>query len=50
VLRSILEDEKRTADKPTRDLIDEVLKVSPERLLQEHLAFRNRQIRAGKWE
>jgi hypothetical protein len=50
VLHSILEAEKRSADKPTQDLIDEVLKVDPARMQRDMLAFRNRQIRSGKWE
>jgi len=49
VLHSILEAEKRSADKPTQDLIDEVLKVDPGRMQRDMLAFRNRQIRSGKW-
>jgi hypothetical protein len=50
VLHSILEAEKRSADKPTQDLINEVLKVDPARMQRDMLAFRNRQIRSGKWE
>jgi hypothetical protein len=42
--------EKRSADKHTQDLIDEVLRVDPVRLQVEMIAFRNRQIRSGKWE
>ena len=50
VLHSILEAEKRSADKTTQDLIDDVLKVDPARMQRDMLAFRNRQIRSGKWE
>jgi len=50
VLRSILEEEKRTADKPTRDLIDQILNRDPRRMQREMLAFRQKQIRSGKWE
>jgi len=49
-LRSILEEEKRTADKPTRDLIDQILNRDPGRMQREMLAFRERQIKSGKWE
>jgi hypothetical protein len=50
LVRSILEGEKRTADKPTQDIIDEVLTRDPQRMQREMLEFRNRQIRTGKWE
>jgi hypothetical protein len=50
VLHSILEAEKRSADRHTQDLIDEMLRVDPVRLQLEMIAFRNRQIRSGKWE
>jgi hypothetical protein len=50
VLHSILETEKRSADKRTQELIDEVLRVDPVRMQQEMMSFRNRQIRSGKWE
>ena len=50
LLRSILEDQKRTADKPTRDLIDEILNRDPARMQREMFTFRERQIRSGKWE
>ena len=50
VLRSILEDERRTADRATRDLIYDILKRDPERMQQEMFAFRDRQFRSGKWK
>jgi hypothetical protein len=50
VLRSILEEEKRTADKPTRDLIDQILTRDPRRMQWEMFAFRERQIKSGKWK
>ena len=50
LLRSILEDEKRTADKPTRDLINEILTTDPQWMQKQMFAFRHRQIRSGKWE
>jgi len=50
VLRSILEEEKRTADKPTRELINDVLNRDPVRMQQEMFAFRDRQFRSGKWK
>ncbi|MDP9203848.1 MAG: hypothetical protein M3P12_00105, partial [Gemmatimonadota bacterium] len=50
LVRTILEREKRTVDKPTQDIIDEVLTRDPQRMQREMLEFRNRQIRAGKWE
>lgn len=49
VLRSILEEEKRTADKPKRDLIDQILNRDPRRMQREMFAFRQRQIKSGKW-
>jgi hypothetical protein len=49
VVRSILEEEKRTADKPRRDLIDQILNRDPGRMQREMLAFRQKQIRSGKW-
>ena len=50
LVHSILEEEKRTADKPKQDLVDEILKRDPERMRQEMVDFRNKQIGAGKWE
>ena len=50
VLRSILEEQKRTADKPTRDLIDQILNRDPGRMQREMLAFREKQVKSGKWE
>jgi hypothetical protein len=50
VLRSLLEEDKRTADKPTRELIDQILNRDPARMQREMLAFRERQVKLGKWE
>ena len=50
VVHSILEDAKGSADKPTQDLIDDILKRDPARMRREMFEFRDRQIRAGKWE
>ena len=48
-VRSILEGEMRTADKPTRDLIDEILNRDPGRMQREMFTFRERRIKSGKW-
>jgi hypothetical protein len=50
LLRSILEDEKRTADKATRDLINEILTTDPQWMQKQMFAFRDRQFRSGKWK
>jgi hypothetical protein len=50
LVHSILEEEKRTADKPKQDLVDEILKRDPERMRKEMVNFRNKQIGTGKWE
>ena len=50
LLRSILEDEKRTADKATRDLINDILTTDPQWMQKQMFAFRDRQFRSGKWK
>jgi hypothetical protein len=50
LVHSILEEEKRTSDKLKQDLIDDILKRDPERMRQEMVDFRNKQIGAGKWK
>jgi len=49
VVRSTLEEEKRTADKRTQDLINEILTTDPQWMQKQMHAFRDRQIRSGKW-
>ena len=50
LVRSLLEEEKRTSDKLREDLVDDILKRDPERMRQEMVDFRNKQIRSGKWK
>jgi hypothetical protein len=50
LVRSLLEEEKRTSDKLKEDLVDDILKRDPERMRQEMVDFRNKQIMLGKWK
>jgi hypothetical protein len=50
LVRSILEGEKRTADKRTRDLIDELLTRDPARIRQDMIKIYEKQKAAGKWK
>jgi hypothetical protein len=50
LVRSILEREKLTADKRTRDTISELLEGDPDRIRQEMAGIYARQKRLGRWK
>jgi hypothetical protein len=50
LVRSILEGEKLTADKQTRDTISELLETDPDRIREEMARFYARQKQLGRWE
>jgi len=49
LVRSTLEREKLTADKRTRDTIDELLERDPELIRQDMARFYERQKQLGRW-